>query len=142
MAWNTCTGMKMTKCHFHAQNALRQNPPFCIIHELLLVEIGLGRALVCSASPYRQNATARMKGCQIDLLIQTRKGAYIVEIKRRGHIGEDVVDEVEKKVSALKVSLDKSIRTVLVYDGELSKRVPADAFFSFIISSDRLLGKG
>ena len=109
--------------------------------ELLLVEIGLGRALVCSASPYRQNATARMKGCQIDLLIQTRKGAYIVEIKRRGHIGEDVVDEVERKVSALKVSLDKSIRTVLVYDGELSKRVPADAFFSFIISSDRLLGK-
>ena len=74
--------------------------------------------------------------------IQTRKGAYIVEIKRRGHIGEDVVDEVERKVSALKVSLDKSIRTVLVYDGELSKRVPADAFFSFIISSDILLGKG
>ena len=43
--------------------------------------------------------------------------------------------------SAFKVPRTKSIRTVLVYEGELSKRVPTDAFFSFIISADRLLGR-
>ena len=109
--------------------------------DLLLTEIGLGKSLVYSASPYRQNQTARMKGCQIDLLIQTRKSVYLVEIKRRRYVGEEVVEEVEQKVAALKIPRTKSVRTVLVYEGELSRRVPADAAFSFIVPIETMLGR-
>jgi len=108
---------------------------------ILLQKIGLGRSLVTSAAQYRQNATKRLKGCQIDLLLQTRKSAYAVEIKRRRYLGEEIVQEVERKLSALKVARTVSIRPVLVYDGELSKRIPADGYFSFIVSADSLLGR-
>ena len=107
----------------------------------LLQKIGLGQTLVTSASQYRQNATKRMKGCQIDLLLQTRKCAYAIEMKRRHFIGEEVVHEVERKLSALKVARSVSVRPVLVYDGELSSRIPADGYFSFIVSADSLLGR-
>ena len=109
--------------------------------DLLLPLIGLDRALLTSAAPYRQNKTERLKGCQIDLAIQTKKCVYCVEIKRQNMIGERVVDACEEKVSRLKVKKDRTVRPVLVYDGDLSRRVPADAFFSFIVSADKLLGR-
>ncbi|MBQ2631001.1 MAG: ATP-binding protein [Kiritimatiellae bacterium] len=109
--------------------------------DLLLPLIGLDRALLTSAAPYRQNKTERLKGCQIDLVIQTRKSVYCVEIKRQNSIGEKVVDECEEKISRLKVKNTRTVRPVLVYDGDLSRRVPADAFFSFIVSSDDLIGR-
>ena len=58
-----------------------------------------------------------------------------------GRIGEKVVDECEEKISRLKVNNTRTVRPVLVYDGDLSRRVPADAFFSFIVSSDDLIGR-
>lgn len=109
--------------------------------DLLLPEIGLDHALLTSAAPYRQNRTARMQGCQIDLAIQTSKGVYCVEVKRQNAIGERVVKECEEKMDRLKVKRSRTVRWVLVYDGDLSKRVPADAFFSFIVSADRLMGR-
>ena len=108
---------------------------------MLLPLIGLDRALLTSAAPYRQNKTERLKGCQIDLAIQTQKCVYCVEIKRQNTIGERVVDACEEKISRLKVKKDRTVRPVLVYDGDLSRRVPADAFFSFIVSADKLLGR-
>ena len=109
--------------------------------DLLLPEIGLDRALLTSAAPYRQNKTERMKGCQIDLAIQTSKCVYCVEIKRQNSIGEKVVKDCEEKLSRLKVKKTRTVRPVLVYDGELSKRVPADAFFSFIVPVEKLMGR-
>ena len=109
--------------------------------DLLLPLIGLDRALLTSAAPYRQNKTERLKGCQIDLVIQTKKSVYCVEIKRQNSIGEKVVDECEEKISRLKVKNTRTVRPVLVYDGDLSRRVPADAYFSFIVSSDDLIGR-
>jgi len=109
--------------------------------DLLLPAIGLERALLTSAAPYRQNKTARMKGCQVDLVIQTSKCVYCVEIKRQNSIGEKVVRECEEKFCSLKVKRSRTVRPVLVYDGELSRRVPADAYFSFIVSADRLMGR-
>ena len=73
--------------------------------------------------------------------IQTSKGVYCVEIKRQNSIGERVVKECEEKMDRLKVKRSRTVRWVLVYDGDLSKRVPADAFFSFIVSADRLMGR-
>ena len=74
------------------------------------------------------------------MLIQTRRMLYVVEIKRRESVGEWVVSEVDEKVSRLKTSRRVSVVPVLVYDGDLSKRVPADGYFGYIISTRELLG--
>ena len=107
----------------------------------LIAELGLGQTLLLSAAPFRQGKTARTDGCQIDLLIQTKRGSYAVEIKRRETIGEEVVEEMEDKMARLKVRREVSVYPVLVYEGRLSKRVDADGYFAKTISADALLGR-
>ena len=103
----------------------------------LFPHLGLGRTLVLSAAPYlRKNAAG--ENCQIDLLILTASTALVVEIKRRKKIDRTVIDEVRAKVKRLKVSSDRSIRTALVYAGELSEGVPADGYFDFIVPAEKL----
>lgn len=105
----------------------------------LFVHLGVDRSLVLSAAPYAQRGTKRGEGCQIDLLVQTRRMAFIVEIKRRREIGPEVMEEVMEKVRRLKVSKGVSVRTALVYDGRLSPRIEAEHGFDVIIPADRLL---
>ena len=105
----------------------------------LLPYLHLENSLVYSAAPYR-NGGKKGTGLQIDLLLQTKRSSYIVEVKRRAEIGQEVVDEVAEKVRRLKVAAGKSIRTALVYDGHLSRTVEADGFFDAIIPFSRVLG--
>ena len=100
--------------------------------------LGLEESLVLSAAPYCRRATSAGPGCQIDLLIQTRRMAMAVEIKRRREIGHEIVDEMDAKVRRLKVAPGLSVRTALVYEGRLSPSVPADRYFDFIVPADRL----
>ena len=125
--WNAALGLQF-ECLVY--NNIRQ-----IIHR-----IGLDQTLILSAAPYVQNPTARAAGCQIDLLVQTRRMLYVVEIKRRESVGEWVVSEVEEKLSKLKTPSNVSVIPVLVYDGNLSRRVPADGYFGCVISARELLG--
>ena len=106
----------------------------------IMRRIGLDHALVLSAAPYVQHPTTRQAGCQIDLLIQTKRTQYVVEIKRREAIGEWVVSEVEEKLAKFKTSRMVTVVPVLVYDGRLSKRVLADGYFGRTISARELLG--
>lgn len=106
----------------------------------ILKLLNLDRTLLLSAAPYRQGETARAKGCQIDLFLQTRHTVYLVEVKRREQIGEEVVAEVQEKVRRLKVRRGMSVIPVLVYEGRLSRRIAADGYFAHIISAERLLG--
>lgn len=99
----------------------------------------LGRTPLLAAAPYRQKATARKKGCQVDLLMRTQHGLYVVEVKRRRDIGVDVVNEVRENVSALSVERGTSIRTALVYEGQLDPRVEAEAYFDFLVPFAQLL---
>jgi len=101
--------------------------------------LGLEQSLVLSAAPYTQNATLRNKGCQIDLLIRTSRTLFVVEIKRKKQIGHDIIEEVAEKVRRLKYDKALSVRTALVYDGELAKSVPADRYFDFIVPAGTLL---
>ena len=89
-----------------------------------------------SASPQRPDLLQNI--CYY-LLIQTASAALVVEIKRRKRIERTVIDEVREKVRRLKVSSDRSIRTALVYAGELSDGVPADGYFDFIVPAEKLL---
>lgn len=98
----------------------------------------MGKTLVVSAAPYFQNSTRRGEGCQIDLLIQTRRGVCVVEIKRKKTIGAEVIDAVAEKVKRLRLPHGLSVRTALVYDGEISPVVREEGFFDFIVPAAEL----
>ena len=87
---------------------------------------------VLSAAPFRKQ-DARTGGCQIDLLIQTRKSVFVIEIKRKKEIGEEVEAEVARKVARLSIHKDKSVRTALVYDGNLHPIVRSNAYFDALV---------
>ena len=99
----------------------------------LLPRLGLGRALILSAAPFRQQATRRKKGCQVDLLLQTEGAVCIVEIKRMKDIGTAIEGEIREKSSRLAVKRGISVRTALVYDGALSPRLEASAYIDNIV---------
>ena len=61
----------------------------------------LGGAVVESAAPYR-NSRGGDGGCQIDLLIQTPRTAYVVEVKRKREIGREIEDEVADRIASLR----------------------------------------
>ena len=99
---------------------------------------------VLSAVPYERRAAGKRGisggGVQIDLLVQTRKSMYVVEVKRKGRIGEAVESEVAEKVSRLRHPRGISIRTALVYEGELAPVVRGNGYFDAIVSAANLLG--
>ena len=96
---------------------------------------------ILSAAPYRRRGTKGprgRKGCQIDLLIQTRRSIYIVEIKRKSEIGREIIAEVDAKVKAITRPDGVSIKTALVYDGHLSESVRSDGYFDALIPIEKL----
>ena len=95
---------------------------------------------ILSAAPFRLPGTKTAKGCQIDLLLQTRRSACVVEIKRRREIGEEVEAEVARKVARLPVAPGVSVRTALVYDGHLAPVVLGNGYFDAIVPFRALLG--
>ena len=119
---------------FQFENLVMNNLP------TLLDTLGLGNRSFVSAAAYRNKLMSRGGGCQIDLLLQTSSTAYVVEVKRRREIRGDVVDDVREKVARLPLRRGMSVRTVLVYAGELSPVVPDSDFFDFIIPAPRLFG--
>lgn len=105
----------------------------------LFPHFGLDHALVLSAAPYYQPATKRGEGCQIDLLIQTKRTLFVVEIKRKHEIDASVIDEVTAKVRRLRYRPGLSVRTALVYCGKLSRQVEAEGYFDKIVDAEDLL---
>lgn len=102
----------------------------------LLPRLGLERSLVVSAAPFRKTSRSGrdgVRGVQVDLLLQTRRSIYLVEIKRRLALGHEVVDEMDEKVSRIKRPRGVSLKTALVYDGHLAKTVEADGYFDAVI---------
>ena len=107
----------------------------------LLPRIGVGNAIVESAAPYRRFASNIGKGVQIDLLIQTPRTAYAVEIKRKSRIGQETEEEMEEKIKRLKVRKGMSVRPVLVYDGTLDPQISGRGYFAATIDAATLLEK-
>ena len=107
----------------------------------LLPLMGVGSAIVESAAPYRRGLSENGKGVQIDLLVQTPRTAYAVEVKRKNRIGREVEAEMERKLSRLKVRKGLSVRPVLVYDGELDPQLAGSGYFAAIVDAARLLGR-
>ena len=106
----------------------------------LIAPLHLGNALIESAAPFRRTGSGNGRGVQIDLLLQTRRALYVVEVKRQREIGRDVIREVEEKVARIERPADKSIRTALVYDGHLAPIVEVDNYVDAIVPFRTLLG--
>ena len=64
----------------------------------------------------------------------------MVEIKRRNEIRGDVIDEVKDKIAKLPLRSGMSVRTALVYAGELSPTVAESDYFDFIVPVQHLFG--
>lgn len=88
--------------------------------------------LILSAAPYRKRGPSG-QGVQVDLLLQMRGAVYVVEVKRKEHIGLEVEREVADKVKKLVVKGRKSIRKALVYDGEIDPTLAENGYFDALI---------
>ncbi len=125
-AWDTIMGLQF-------ENLVHANL------DLLLALIGLDKKLVLNAGPYLQKQTLRRQGCQIDLLIRTRRSLYVFEIKFRKHIAVSIVDEVREKVKRLKLPKGQSVRTGLIYCGDLGPEIDGRDDFDFLVSGETLM---
>lgn len=108
----------------------------------VIPHLGLGNSIVLSATPYRnmrKRAGQKTRGVQIDLLVQTQTTAYVVEIKRKNHIGAEVEDEVRQKIKRLPLREGVTARAALVYDGDLAPSVVGRGYFDAIIPARKLL---
>lgn len=104
----------------------------------LLPLVGLGNTVLTSAAPYVRRGTRKGEGVQVDLLLQTRKSVCVVEMKRRMTIPAEVESEVCQKVRRLKLPKDISVRTALVYDGELAPEIEENGYFDFLVPAESL----
>ena len=112
-------------------------------YRLLLPLLHLDGVVITSAGPYLRRGTKGprgRRGCQVDLLLQTRRTVCIVEVKRMKEISREIIADVDRKVRAIKRREGVSIRTALVYDGHLAPVAKADGYFDAIIPISKLLG--
>ena len=108
----------------------------------ILPHLHLGNSIVVSAAPYRNQRNSRGGGCQIDLLIQTARTAYVVETKRQNEIGREVEEQVAREMKRLHIRTDMSVRPVLVYLGNLDGSIEGNGFFDAIVPAQELLQIG
>ena len=109
----------------------------------LIPHLHLNGAIVTSAGPYVRRAARGVRGrtgCQIDLLLQVRRAIYVVEVKRMREIGRDIIEQVDRKVRAIRRPEGVSVKAALVYDGHLSPVAAADGYFDAIVPVTKLLG--
>ena len=109
-------------------------------YRVLLPILGIDGANLKSVAPFRRDSGDGTRGVQIDLLIQTENCVYVIEVKRREHIGVEVADEVGEKVRKLALPTGISVRTALVYDGEIASTLRTERKFDFLIPVSRLFG--
>ena len=100
--------------------------------------IGLDGRLVTSAAPFVRRPGKTTPGVQVDMLVQTPRSVYLVEIKRRTHISAAIEDEVQEKVRRLRVPRGTSVRTVLVYDGVVAPEVEENGYFDYLVPVESL----
>lgn len=124
--WDTVLG-------FQFENLLYNNL------QAILQHMQIQPAVVKSAAPYYQKTTNRQKGCQIDLLIQTKHCVYVCEVKSGAYTGLSSIIEVKDKISRIRVPAGMSVRTALIHAGDIDPKVEQEGFFDTIIHFQDLL---
>ena len=96
----------------------------------------LAGAQIRAAAPFYKPGK---DGVQIDLLIQTDEAMYIVEVKRRKTIDAGIIDDVKKKLRAIRKPRGVSIRKGVIYEGELSPAVRRSGYFDALVNIESFL---
>jgi len=109
----------------------------------LVPHLHLEWSRVKSAAPFefRGDRSGSHTGLQVDLLVQAAGVAVLVEIKRRARIDVSVEREMAGKLAAFPRKRNVSLRTALVYEGELDESVVRSGVFDFIIPIETLLAR-
>jgi len=107
----------------------------------LVPHLHLEWSRVRSAAPFelRGDRGGDRKGMQIDLLVQSQGMAVLVEIKRKSRIDAGVAAEMRRKLEAFPRKRNVSVRTALVYEGELDGSVAKSGVFDFMVPIETLL---
>lgn len=92
-------------------------------------------------NPFFQRKTKRIKGCQIDYLIQTKTSTlYACEIKfSRSEIKSDIISEMQQKLSSLVLPRGFSCLPVLIHVNGVHDNVIDSNYFFKIIDFSGLL---
>ena len=90
---------------------------------------------IVMAGAFFQRPTKRNKGCQIDLLIQTRHNVlYLCEIKfSMTEVRSLVIEEVEQKMKRLSFPKGYSIRPILIHVNGVSRGIIDSELFTQIV---------
>lgn len=126
--WSSIIGLQMENLVLNNRHDIKER-------------IGIYADEVIYDNPYFQRKTARMKGCQIDYMIQTKFGTlYLCEIKfSHNIIRTDVIDEVKEKINRLSIPRNFSIKPVLIHAADVHDDVIDSNFFAKIIDLSSLL---
>ena len=127
--WRTIMGLQFENMVVNNVNAL-----------LPLLQLDGQRILAAAPYALRGDALAD-KGLQVDLLIQTQGAVMLVEVKHRQKIEVEVVEEVARKVRLFPKRRNVSLRTALVYEGDLAPSVRTSGSFDRLVPFAELLGK-
>jgi hypothetical protein len=124
--WNTIMGLQF-------ENLVLNN-----LSSLLKI-LQIPPSTMLSAAPYFQRQTKRHKACQIDLLIQCRNSLYVCEIKLAQKITTEVIDDMKEKISKLSLPQGISVRSVLIYQGELTPQIRQLDYINYLIPFEQFL---
>jgi hypothetical protein len=107
----------------------------------LFNRLGIPSHEIVFSNPFFQTKTKQHRGCQVDLLIQTKfKTLYVCEIKFIGNeIDVSIVTEVQQKIKRLELPRNFSVRPVLIHVNGVSDSVIEKDFFSDIVNFGDLL---
>ena len=100
---------------------------------------GLTNVPILNAGAYYRRPTKSRKGCQVDLLIRTGQSLYFFKVKFRRQIDKTVISEMKQKIERLNAPRSLSVRTGLIYQGDLHPEIRPSDYFDFLVSFEDLL---
>jgi len=127
--WEVMTGLQFENLVLNNRHLVKK-----------FLDIPYGDVLV--DNPFYQRASKKKAGCQIDYLIQTRFNTlYLCEIKfSKNLIGSSVIQEIEKKIKALAIPKNFSIRPILIHVNGVTEDLIDQRYFDRVINFSDFLG--
>jgi uncharacterized protein len=109
--------------------------------KLVLIKLNISFNDIVFFGPHFQQKTKSKKGCQIDLLIQTRTNIlYICEIKFHSHrINLEIIETMKEKIARLDTPKQYSCIPVLIHANGITDELDDTKYFPYLINVSDLL---